>query len=114
MSSLIDTITDWETQLNAAGIRATCDPRSLNPPCVLLIPPTFAADVADGGTGVFTAYVITPGPGNLDAYKALDTMTSAVADVIPVLTIEPGSYAVDATVPLPAFVLTWTEALTWP
>jgi hypothetical protein len=114
MSALIDTLTGYVDQLTTSGIRATLDPRSANPPCLLLIPPTMALDVSCGGTATFLAYAITRGPGNLDAWKSLDTLVASAATVLPLESFEPGSYALDDGTPLPAFILTWTEALTWP
>lgn len=114
MSELIDTLTDYASVLNAGGVRATLDPRSVNPPCLLLIPPTMALDVSCGGTATFLAYAITRGPGNLDAWKSLDDLVSKAAAILPLEAFEPGSYALDDGTPLPCLILTWTEALTWP
>lgn len=114
MSTLLDVLNSYVVELTAVGIRATLDPRSVNPPCVLLIPPTMALDVAGGGTATFTAYALTRGPGNADAWKSLDQLTTQAIEVLPLESFEPGSYAVDDGTPLPCFTLTWTEALTWP
>lgn len=114
MSELIDRLNSYAMELAAVGVRATLDPRSVNPPCVLLIPPTMALDVSCGGTATFTAYALTRGPGNADAWKSLDQLTAQAYQVLPLEGFEPGSYAVDDGTPLPAFILTWTEALTWP
>ena len=114
MTALVDQLTLYADTLNAAGIRTTLDPRSANPPCLLLIPPTVVLDVACGGTATFLAYAITRGPANLDAWKSLDTLVQEAFSIIPVESFEPGSYALDDGTPLPAFILTWTEALTWP
>jgi hypothetical protein len=114
MTDLIDTLTDYVERLNQAGVRATLDPRSANPPCILLVPPAMAMDVQCGGTATFTAYAITRGPANLDAWKSLDELAADATAVLPVEGLEPGSYALDETTPLPVFVLTWSEALTWP
>jgi hypothetical protein len=114
MSSLIDVLTGYLDKLTVEGVRATLDPRSVNPPCILLIPPSLALDVSCGGTATFTAYALTKGPGNADAWQSLDELTAKAYAVLPLESFEPGSYAVDNGTPLPAFVLTWTEALTWP
>lgn len=107
-------LSEWQEKLDAAGIRATVDPRSLNVPCVLLVPPAMVLDSSCGGLATFTAYALTRGPGNADAWASLDELVAKVAGVIPLESFEPGSYTVDETSALPCFTLTWTEALTWP
>jgi hypothetical protein len=114
MTSVIKALEGWADQLTQNGIRVTLDPRSANPPCLLLLPPSMALDVSCGGTATFTAYALTRGPGNADAWRSLDDLTADAATVLPLESFEPGSYAVDDGTPLPAFILTWTEALTWP
>jgi hypothetical protein len=114
MSSLVDALTVWQEKLASEGVRATLDPRNVNPPCVLLTAPAVVLDVSCGGTATFTAYALTRGPANADAWLSLDELVTKVAAVVPLESFEPGSYAVDDTSPLPCFTLTWTEALTWP
>lgn len=114
MTSLHDLMTDTVTELQQSGIRATDDPRSLNPPAVLVLPPRLDLDVSCGGTATCQAVAITRGPGNADAWKSLDDLVGRVANVVPLESIEPTSYALDNTAALPAYALNWTKAITWP
>jgi hypothetical protein len=111
---LVDIVQAYVDALNAAGIRATMDPRNVNPPCVLLNPPSVVLDIACGGTATFTAYALTRGPGNADAWRSLDALVTDAYGVLPLESFEPSSYAVDETSALPAYLLNWTEAITWP
>ena len=105
-----DTVTD----LTDAGIRATTDPRKVNVPAVLVLPPRLDLDVACGGTATCQAMAITRGPGNADAWKSLDDLVGKVAGVVDLESIEPTSYALDDTSALPAYALNWTKAIEWP
>jgi hypothetical protein len=120
VGALVAVMTGDAEILDAAGVRATTDPRSLNPPCVLLGPPSFARDFACGGTATVTAYVVGPTPGNLDAWRAIDDLaeragTALAKAGIDVATITPASYqADDNSALMPALQLTWTRSLEWP
>jgi hypothetical protein len=114
MSTLIDLLEQTLADLDSAGVRATMDPRNLNPPGVLVVPPEFDLDVGCGGTGNFSAFVVAPGPANLDAWRALDALAAQTATAIPVERIRATFYTPDDTSRLPALELTWTRALSWP
>jgi hypothetical protein len=114
MSGIIDEVERIAGELNAAGIRATIDPRAVNPPCVLLVPPAVVLDLNCGGTAEFTALVIVPSPANSQAWRLADRIAADASAVIPVERIEPSSYAVDDTGALPALSLSWQGAVSWP
>ena len=114
MSEIITRLEGYLTDLKGAGVRATMDPRSVNPPCVLLTPPDFDLDVNCGGTAEFRAVVLAPPPANLDSWRVLDDLAAKVADVIPIERIRPTQYGVDDTGALPALELSWQLALSWP
>lgn len=114
MSSIIDTLTDYTEALRGIGLRVTMDPRNVNPPCVLMVPPSFTVDVVCGGTAAFTAYFLVPPPGNLDAWAKLDQMAADASEVLPIETLLPSQYEVDATGMLPAFEAAWTQSIQWP
>lgn len=78
--------------LEAAGIRATNDSRNLNVPCVLIPPPRRAYDLACGYTAGWELWALVPGPGNADAFQAVDELADQVAAVLPVLRAEPRAY----------------------
>ena len=117
MGALTDTMRDYETALAAAGIRATCDPRSVNPVCVLILPPSLPAMtlMCGGGDAAWNALVVGPTPGNLDSWTAIEDLAERVAQVIDVEQITPSSYQLDEnTQPLPALQLSWTRSVQWP
>ena len=63
--------------LEAAGIRATIDPRNVNPPCVWVefgSADRVTRQLVEAET---SATVVVPGPPNGDALLALDTLTGA-------------------------------------
>lgn len=106
----------WAGLLTAAGVRATCDPRSVQPPCVLFTPPdTVRFDLGCGGTADVRALLLVPGPGQLDAWAALETLLPRVVDVLPVPPDElrTTAYTVDNSGPMPAYELTFTTAVDW-
>ena len=114
MSQIITALEGYLADLKGASIRATMDPRSVNPPTVLLVPPTFDLTVNCGGDAEFRALVLAPPPANLDAWRVLDDLAAKVADVIPIERIRPTQYGVDDTGALPALELSWQLALSWP
>lgn len=98
--------------LTAAGITATADPRSATPPCVLIQPPGKTYDLGCGFTGEWKLIALVPGPGNADAWKALDALEAAVAAVLPVnrSTFTSWALAVDSP-PFPAYQIEFTEGV---
>lgn len=98
--------------LEAAGIRATADPRSATPPVVLVTPPDRTYDIACGYSARWSLFALVPGLGNADAHKAMDAMVDDIAAVIPLETAEPASYILSPDAPaLPAYRCQFTEAL---
>lgn len=114
MTSLWKAAEEAVEELRAAGVRATMDVRNLNLPCVLIIPPAIVLDVNCGGTAKFTAYAISRGPGNADAWKSIDELLDKVAAAVDVEEVRPTQYTIDETGALPAFEVVWTRVLSWP
>lgn len=101
-------------ELRAASIRCTMDVRNLNLPCILITPPSFVGDISCGGTATFTAWAISRGPGNADAWKSIDALLEQLAAVVDVEAVTTSQYTVDDTGALPALEIVWTKALSWP
>lgn len=68
--------------LRTAGVRITEDPRSLNPPSVLVS--LEATQRRSTGTVAVTAKVtiVAPGPPNLDARRKLDELASTITPAL--------------------------------
>jgi hypothetical protein len=64
--------------LTAAGLRATADARNANPPCVLVVPPGRSYDVNYGYSAEWHLWVLAPGEGTADTWKALDSMLAVL------------------------------------
>ena len=101
-------------RLRAAGIDATCDPRSATPPCVLIHPP--ALDYRLGGMctplATWELFALSPATGNADAWKALDELVDQVADLLPVEQLAWVAYQRSADSPVvPAYRITFTQGL---
>jgi hypothetical protein len=98
--------------LDAAGVRATADPRSATPPCVLVTPPDREYDVGCGYTATWRLVALVPGTGNADAHKALDDLADAVAAVLPIRRAMLGSYVLANDAPaLPCYRLEYDEGV---
>lgn len=70
-------------ELNAAGVRAVTDPRSVAPPCVLLQPPSEVDfDLGCGGTAQMRALLLVGGPANRDWWHTTDQMLAVVVPIL--------------------------------
>jgi hypothetical protein len=98
--------------LSAAGVRATVDPRSVNPPCVLVTRPDYRNDLGCGVTATWRLIAMVPGADNADAWKALDALVGAVDEALGVWSdVRPTGYQVDPNAtPNPAYEMTYEEA----
>ena len=84
--------------LSDAGIRATDDPRNVNPPCVLIGLAEGARITACAYTGTIPVTVVAPGAGNADAAGWLDETATTVAGLLGAVTWSADLYAI-ASVP---------------
>lgn len=99
-------------ELTAAGVRATADPRSATPPCVLITPPERAYDLGCGYTARWQLFALAPGAGNADAHAALDELVDALAVLLPVERAAPASYVLSPdNPPFPAYRVEFSEGI---
>jgi hypothetical protein len=99
-------------KLTAADIRATVDPRAATPPCVLVTPPGKTYDIGCGFTAQWAIIALVPGTGNADAFKALDELETAVANVLPVTRSTLTQYVLSPdNPPLPAYRIEFSEGV---
>ena len=96
--------------LAAAGITATADPRDLNPPGVLVGPPSFEPHARLAGiTATYTLWAVVPNAGRLAALDALGPLIDQVSGAIRVDTAIPNDLLMpDGGDPLPGYQLTAT------
>lgn len=105
-------IRDYLTDLNAAKIRATDDPRDINPPCVLIRPPVLNFRFGRGCVGAdWTARLILNNAGTRQALEEalplIDAIQTALGGVI--VTATPADFELpDGGGPVPGYSLTWT------
>lgn len=92
--------------LAAAGVRATCDPRNVNPPCVLVTPPALTQDLACNATAEWRLLLILPGPFNADAWAKADQIVDTVAAVFDLDRVTPNT-----TQDPPIYEMTFEEAV---
>lgn len=97
--------------LTAGGVRATADPRSAHPPCVLVTPPVRRYELSVGYSVEWRLVCLAPAPGTADSWAALDELVDAVAELVDVELAEPGSYTLPSAegASLPAYILTVKE-----
>ena len=97
-------------RLTAAGIRAVTDERDVNPPCVLLGPPTIAFRFGrPAWDGEFRLLAVVGDTGRDQATAALDELLGQVSAAIGLLTGTPTQFtALDGAPALPAYELTLT------
>ncbi|MBF6483845.1 hypothetical protein IU431_06695 [Nocardia otitidiscaviarum] len=74
---------DVAAQLRAAGVRASVEPRDLNPPCAWVVGRSLAHELLSGG-GTLTAdvYLIAPDTGIMAALAALTELLDLALTVI--------------------------------
>jgi hypothetical protein len=111
--STADRATELAAKLEAAGVPTTTDPGSAVPPVVLIPPPSRTFDLAPPAcTVTWQLVALAPAPGDLGAWRTLDTLVDAVATPLPVETAAPAAYTLHPDAPAnPAYLLTFTEAL---
>jgi len=98
-------------RLTAAGVRATLDPRDLNPPAVLIRPPTLHYRFGRGCVGLdWSARLYLPDPGTADALRlGLDQLEQAQAALGgAVTTATPGDFTLMDGATVPGYTLTWS------
>lgn len=100
----------------AAGVRCALDARDVNPPAVLIRPPTLAYRFGRGCVGAsWTAWLYLPDAGQIDALRVgfpiLETVSDALASVAVGMTeAAPADFQTADGATVPGFVLTWQSS----
>jgi hypothetical protein len=101
--------------LQDAGIRAVRDARDLNPPAVLVNPPTVTFRFARGTFDAeWSVLAVAPNSGNRPALDVLSNLMERVAEALggAPITGTPYQLQVDGeSDPLPSYQLTWTDRI---
>lgn len=98
-------------QLEAAGVRATLDPRDLNPPAVLIRPPTLHFRFGRGCVGAdWTARLYLPDPGTADALRLAMEQLALIQDALGIagITATPADFTLLDGATVPGYSLTWS------
>jgi hypothetical protein len=100
--------------LLAAGIRATIDPKSANPPCVLVRPPSITWRFGKGGwDAAWQAWLVVGDsglPAVLDDQSELINQVQAALNYAAV-TARPADTTMSDGATLPTYVLEWTSRI---
>lgn len=92
-------------ELVTAGLNVVTDPRNIQPPCVIIDPPSIRALSGNIITTDVRVTVLTPPPGNRDALIKLLADADTVVAAVEVIDGQPGSYPYGER-DLPAYTLT--------
>lgn len=109
--SPLDQLEAYLSQLRAAGIRATDDPRDINPPAVLLRPPVLQFRFGRGCIGAeWTARLVLINAGTRQALQEALPLIEQIQDALQgaVITATPAEWDLpDGGGPTPGYQLTW-------
>jgi hypothetical protein len=114
-----DLIADMERYrdvITAADVRCVLDARDVNPPAVLIRPPSVSYRFGRGCVGAsWTAWLYLPDAGQIDALRVgfpiVDAVHTALAHAgVAILSAEPGDFALPDGGTVPGFVITWNTS----
>jgi len=106
----------YRDAITAAGVRCVLDARDVNPPSVLIRPPTLSYRFGRGCVGSeWAAWLMLPDAGQLDALRVgfpiLDTITDALAGAgVAVVDATPSDFQSADGGTVPGFILTWKNS----
>ena len=105
---IVTAVTDLVDRLRLGDVRAVADERDVNPPCVLVRPPTLLYTFGGGAQAGWELIAVVPDTGTGPALAALDVLVDAARAALSgdVTTATPTSYAQEQGAPLPAYRLT--------
>lgn len=111
-----DDVLEIVKSLTDAGIRATADPRRVDPPCVLVVPESaeFETNCTGQGTTNWVLHVLAGQPGGMEAMRNLASMTAEVLTVNQrIEDVRLNSYSNDTGQPWPSFELRYRTVSSW-
>lgn len=99
-----DKSADLISALAAVGISATLDPRKVNPPCALIVPPDIERRTGGGVYAGWTVHLLAPGGPDFDSARWLLDQVEPVMAATKAFTAEYALVSLlDDTDPLPAY-----------
>lgn len=116
---MIDVLSQMERYrdaLTAANVRCVLDARDVNPPAVLIRPPTLSYRFGRGCVGAaYAAWLFLPDAGQLDALRVglpiLETVHGALANAgIAIVNADPTDFALPDGGTVPGFILSWNTS----
>jgi hypothetical protein len=108
----LDRARELAAKLEAEGIRATVDPRSATPPCVLVTPPNMRRDLACAHTAEWQLWALAPATANADAWAALGVLLDAIDAALDWTRADFASYSLSPdSPPMPAYRVTFEEGI---
>jgi hypothetical protein len=99
-------------KIGAEGVRVTMDPSTINPPCILIVPPDIDFDLSCGFSVTWRLACLAPAAQGADrtVWAGLAGLVTAARAGTDVKSAELVAYTVNGT-SYPAYVASWTESL---
>ena len=116
MNNPLARMESYRDAIVAAGVRCVLDARDINPPSVLLRPPTLHYRFGRGCVGAeWRAWLYLPDAGQIDAlrlaFPILETTVTALGGIgVAVTDAEPGDYQLPDGGTVPGFTISWTTS----
>lgn len=116
MTDLLAQMESYRDALTTGGVRAVLDARDVNPPCVLIRPPSVAYRFGRGCVGAsWAAWLYLPDAGQLDALRVGFPLLSAAHEAlatagVAIVNAEPADFALPDGGTVPGFTLNWSTS----
>jgi hypothetical protein len=110
-TDVLATMQGYVDALTAGGVRATLEPRDINPPAVIIRPPTLHYRFGRGCIGAdWTARLYLPDPGTFEALKIATQQLDAIQQALGFAVVDavPGDFTLMDGATVPGYTLTWT------
>lgn len=110
---LVDATDRIVARLKAAGLRAFIDPRAVNPPCLLVLPPTMSFSFGRGGYSAdYTVLAVSSSTDKRTQWMELSDLITRTQEALGwmVTMVRPADvWSADQSTLLPGYEMTWTE-----
>jgi len=116
MTDVIAQMEAYQTAVEEAGVRCALDARDVNPPALLIRPPTLRYRFGRGCIGAdWAAWLYLPDSGQIHSLRTglpiLETIHGALASAgVAVLSATPADFQPPDGAILPGFILNWTTS----